>query len=236
VPMPFPFAPPRRLVYLALSCAACGGGMPGTVIPVGARPATLDEAREWFAGARTGGAVLYRFRWQYRDLAEAVGGRGSARITSDSLRFDVAGTLGSFRGAAVVVGDTSRWAEPEEEVARFVPSYPLLWAMLGVARMPAVTGEITRAEDDRMVAWRFVDGSDTVEYARLSGPPVRLIADVRRHDGRLGRVETVFGPSGIPRSARLVVPGPPARLDITYVSTESIPGFPADIWARPDQR
>jgi hypothetical protein len=183
--------------------------------------------------------VLYRFRWQYQDLEGSAGGSGSARITAgDSLRFDVAGHLGSGRGAAVVVGDSALWAEPEEEVARFAPNYPLLWAMLGVLRLPPAPGradgsewtEIRRGEDGRLVAWRFVSGSDTVEIARIAGLPVRLIVDVRQAEGRVGRVETLLGSDGAPRSSRLLVPRAPARLDITYVSTELATGFPPTIW------
>lgn len=224
------------VIYLALFAGGCGGGTPGPVVPVGAVPATPAQAEAWFQSFEEAGPVLHRFRWSYQDLSGSAGGRGTARITAgDSLRFDVVGPLGSGRGAAFIVGDTAEWAEPEDEVRKLVPNYPLLWAMLGVPRLPAAFDEVSRFEDAKLVGWRFVEGTDTVEVARLNGPPVRLIADVRQADGRLGRVEMRFGPDGVPVSARLIVPGTPARLDITYVSTSRTEGFPPDTWRRPEQ-
>lgn len=224
------------VIYFALSLAGCGGGTPGPVLPTGAVPATGDAARAWFGPLQVSAPVLYRFRWSYRDLEGSAGGRGTARIVrGDSLRFDVVGPLGSGRGAAFVIGDSAEWAQPEEDVRKLVPNYPLLWAMLGIPRLPTGFDEVSRFEDGRLVAWRFVTGGDTVEVARMHGPPARLITDVRRAGGRLGRVETRFGPDGAPASARLIVPGTPARLDITYVSTSRPEGFPSDTWRRPDQ-
>ena len=36
----------------------------------------------------------------------------------DSVRFDVVGPLGSGRAAAFVIGDSSIWADPEEDVKK----------------------------------------------------------------------------------------------------------------------
>lgn len=224
-----------RAAYLALALAACGGGVPGPVVPVGAVPATRAEAEAWVARTRAAEPVLIRFRWLFRDRDGSAGGRGSARITpGDSLRFDVVGPLGSGRGAAFVIGDSAAWAQPEEDISKLVPNYPLLWAMLGIARLPAGEGTVSRFQDARLTAYRFVHGTDTVEYAILTGSDRRLVADVRRADGRLGRVETVFGSDGVLKSSRLEVPGAPARLDITYGSTASSPPFPPDTWVPPE--
>jgi len=149
------------------------------------------------------------------------------------LRFDVIGALGVGRGAAFVVGEAAIWAQPEEDIAKLVPNYPLLWAMLGIARQPPVGAEVRRFEDSRILAWQFVSGADTVEYVRSGAPAGKLIADVRQGGRRVGRVETVFGPDGVPISARLTVPSVPARLDLSYTSTVSQGTFEADIWALP---
>jgi hypothetical protein len=209
--------------------------MPGPVVPAGAVPATVEEATAWAAATRVTEPTLHRFRWLYVDQQASAGGRGSARLVpGDSIRLDMLGPLGAGRGAAFVVGDSARWAEPEEEVGRLVPNYPLLWGMLGVVRLPAAAGEVVRYQDDRLIAWRFVAGTDTVEVARFIGPPGKLVVDVRQGGRRLGRVETVFGPQGALKSSRIIAPGGPARLDVNYVSSTRTTGFPADTWDRPE--
>jgi hypothetical protein len=202
-------------------------------MPVGGTPATAADARAWVDSLRVTAPVTYKLKWLYRDRQQSAGGRGSARmVAGDSLRFDFAGPLGAGRGAALVIGDSLEWVQGEENLKKLVPSYPLLWAIMGLPRLPAFT-EVTRLQDQSLVAWRFVNGSDTVEYARIVGPPLKLVADVRQADGRLGRVETVFGPDGSPKSSRLTVPRKRARLDITYVSSSRPNGYPPETWARP---
>lgn len=197
-------------------------------------PASVEEGRRWAESTGITENRLVRFRFQYRDDRGAAGGRGSIRLTpGDSLRFDVIGALGVGRGAAFVLGDSAIWVEPEDEITKLVPNYPLLWAMLGLARTPAGGALVRHFRDDRVEAWQFASGADTVEYVRTSGSGGRLIAEVRQAGRRIGRVETVFGADGLPVSSRLVVPSAPARLDITIVSTETGTVFEADIWAPP---
>jgi hypothetical protein len=220
--------------YLGLSGLIGCGGTLGPVLPAPGAPATVDQALEWAGTLPSQAQVLHRFRWLFRDQEQSAGGRGSARISvGDSLRFDVSGPLGSGRGAAFVIGDSAQWAEPEEDVRKLVPNYPLLWAMLGVARVPRSHPDVSRYQDARLVAWRFVAGPDTVEFARIAGPPLKLVADVREGGQRVGRVETIFAEDGTPKSSRLDMPRAPARLDITYVSSTRTSAFPPDTWVRP---
>lgn len=226
----------RNLLYLGMVSlgGACAGGRLGPILPVGMVPAEAGEATAWSLATRPESNRLVRFRFQFRDDVGAAGGRGSIRITpGDSLRFDVIGALGVGRGAAFVVGDTALWAQPEEDIAKLVPNYPLLWAMLGIAREPSSGAAVRRFEDPGALAWQYTLGGDTVEYVRTGAPGGKLIADVRQGGRRLGRVETVFGPDGIPVSSRLVVPSVPARLDLTFTSTATQATFEADIWSRP---
>ena len=209
----------------------------GPVLPTGMTPATGAEATEWVHTTRTPQNLLLRFRFQFRDDRGAAGGRGSVRVTpGDSLRFDVIGALGVGRGAAFVVGDSAHWAEPEEDIAKLVPNYPLLWAMLGVAREPAAGATVRRFQDGRILAWQYAAGLDTVEYVRSDAPAGKLIAEVRQGGRRIGRVETLFAPDGTPRSARLVVPSVPARLDLAFTSTTTATTFESDTWIPPPSR
>ena len=146
------------------------------------------------------------------------------------MRFDVAGPFGSGASAAAVVGDTPLWIEPPDAIKKMVPSYPLMWAMFGVARMPAAGTEVRGLHDERMTAWEYADGTDTIAYVRTPGRPERMVTTVRRAGELVGKAETTLDSLGAPVSARLTVPSVPARLDLTFLSTARA-DFAPDIWA-----
>lgn len=178
------------------------------------------------------GSHFHRFRFQFRDDRATAGGRGTVRIAApDSLRFDVQGPLGSGRSAAFVVGDSAVWAEPEDDVKKLVPNYPLLWAMLGVPLRPADRARVRGYREAGIVAWQVVDGADTVDYlvrARTEGH--EFVADVRHGSKRIGRVTMRWGGDHNPASARLVVPSAPARLDLTFYLSRVEEAFAPDTW------
>ncbi len=219
----------------ALGLAGCGGGGAITVPrPVGLVAGSRDSALAWSLGTVPTEGREIRFRWQFRDDQGAAGGRGRVRFAyPDSARLDVQGPLGSGRAAAFVSGDTALWAEPENDVKRLVPNYPLFWALLGVARGPAGNALVRHAVGPNLTAWQYHAGPDTVDYVQTSGPSARLIAEVRQGGTKIGTVETVFGPDGRPQTARLIVPGAPARLDITFSSNQKALNFAPDTWTPP---
>jgi hypothetical protein len=147
----------------------------------------------------------------------------------DSVRLDVVGPLGAGRGAAVVVGDTARWTEPPDIIERLVPSYPLMWAMFGVERMPPEGAELRGSSDSTGTAWQWLEGADTVSYVRQR-TPARLVAESRNGRGLVGRVETEFGPDGRPIRSRLTVPSVPARLSLTFTTSVASEPYPTDLW------
>jgi hypothetical protein len=129
----------------------------------------------------------------------------------------------------VVIGDRALWTEPPDVIAKMVPNYPLMWAMFGVARMPSEGAKLRGLRKGPTTAWQYAGSSDTIEYARTVGNPVRLVAVVR-HEGELvGRAETELSPEGTPLKARLTVPSAPAQLDLTCLSTKQA-SFAPDIW------
>ena len=109
----------------------------------------------------------------------------------------------------------------------------LFWAMLGVARRPQPGSTIRGFSDQRVTAWQFATGTDTVEYVLERGTPTRLLAEVRQAGSRLGRVETRFGPDGFPATSRLTVEKPRSRLDLTVQQHTKVASFAADTWLRP---
>jgi hypothetical protein len=173
---------------------------------------------------------LYRFKWLFRDERSSAGGRGSARIAPpDSLRFDAAGPFGSGAGSAVVIGEQAVWMNPPDAISKLVPNYPLMWAMFGIAREPPEAAELRGLADRDVTAWQYAGAGDTIVYARSSGDPNRLVAEVRQSGTLVGRAETTLNPDGTPLKARLTVPSAPAQLDLTFLSTERS-SFAPEIW------
>ena len=220
---------PILLAYLGLVGLACRSA-PGPVLPAGAQPVSREQVAEWVGSANPAESRLHRFKWLFVDERASAGGKGSARVVPpDSLRFDVAGPFGSGAGSAVVVGDRAVWTEPADAIAKLVPNYPLMWAMFGVARMPADGVKLRGYSEDSVTVWQYAGPADTVQYARTEGDPVRFFAEVRHAGKLIGRAETTLKPDGVPIKARLTVPSVPAKLDLTFLST-SRALFAPEIW------
>jgi hypothetical protein len=220
---------PALLAYLGLVGTACRSA-PGPVLPAAAQPVSQQQLAEWVAVSTPSESRLHRFKWLFVEERASAGGRGSARIVSpDSLRFDVAGPFGSGAASAVVVGERALWTEPPDAIAKLVPNYPLMWAMFGVARLPAEGMDVRGLSKDSVITWQYSGPRDTILYARTAGDPVRFFAEVRHGGELIGRAETTLQPDGAPIKARLTVPSAPAKLDLTFLSTTRAT-FAPDIW------
>jgi len=220
---------PILLAYLGWVGAACRA-TPGPVVPEGLGPVSQEQVAAWVVPSIPAESRLHRFKWLFQDERASAGGRGSVRIVPpDSLRFDVAGPFGSGASSAVVIGERAVWTQPPDAIAKLVPNYPLMWAMFGVARMPAEGAELQGLSRDSVTAWQYAGSSDTIVYARMAGNPVRFTAEVRQAGELIGRAETTLTPDGVPLKARLTVPSAPARLDLTFLSTTRA-SFAPDIW------
>jgi hypothetical protein len=218
-------------LYLALAAGGCRSA-PGPLVPMAAQPVSREQVEAWVAPTQPVDSRLHRFKWLFQDERSSAGGRGSARIVPpDSLRFDVAGPFGSGAAAAAVVGDEGLWTEPPDAVTKLVPNYPLMWAMFGIARMPADSEALRGLTRGDVISWQYAGPADTVEYVRLAGNSGKLLAEVRHAGKVVGRAETVLDANGVPVSARLVVPAVPAKLKITFLSTVRAT-FAPDIWTR----
>jgi hypothetical protein len=217
------------LAYLLLALAACHPGA-GEVVPAGAGPVSRDQVGRWVEQTRPRQNRLHKFKWLFQDERSSAGGRGSARVAPpDSLRFDVAGPFGSGAAAAAVVGDQSLWAEPPDAVKKLVPNYPLLWGMLGVARLPDDGEALRGGANGTVTTWQYAGATDTVSYARTAGPRGKLVTEVRHAGEVVGRAEAMLDSAGAPLRSRLVVPSVPAKLDLTFLSTTRA-DFAPEIW------
>ena len=220
---------PAFVVYLGLLGLGCRS-TPGAVIPVAAQPVSEGLVAAWVASTVPSDRQLHRFKWLFKDERASAGGAGSARVAPpDSLRFDVAGPFGSGAASAVVVGERALWTEPPDAIAKMVPNYPLMWAMFGVARMPENGEQLRGLTKNGTTAWQYAGSSDTIEYARTAGNPVRLVTEVRQRGQVIGRAEAELAADGTPLKARLTVPSAPAQLDLTFLSTKQAT-FAPDIW------
>jgi hypothetical protein len=231
----FRLYPLGAAVYLASILSGCGSA-PGPLVPVAATPVSAEQVTTWVQATRPADRRLLRFKWLFRDERSSAGGRGSARIAPpDSLRFDVAGPFGSNPAAATVVGDTALWVEPEDAIKKLVPNYPLMWALLGVARLPDSAAVLRGVSTGTTTVWQYALGPDTLEYVRTEGSPSRLVAEVRQAGKVVGRAETELAADGSPQTSRLTVPSVPARLDLTFLSSARSAPFAPDTWQPPQQ-
>jgi len=230
--MPEPLRPYTLGVVACLvaGVAACHSA-PGALVPVGAAPVSPTQVATWVQATVPTDSRLLRFKWLFRNESSSAGGRGSARIAPpDSLRFDIAGPFGSNPAAAAVVGDSALWVEPEDVIKKLVPNYPLMWALLGVARLPDSGATLRGVSEGSTTVWQYALGADTVEYVRSNGNPARLLAEVRQGGKVVGRAETRLADDGTPTTARLTVPSAPARLDLTFLSSARSARFAPDTW------
>jgi len=172
-----------------------------------------------------------RFRWRYRDDRQSAGGRGQARIAPpDSLRFDWVATLGLASGAAVLVGDSVRWADPEESFHSLVPAIPMLWASLGTVRPPAADAAVSGKADPPRELWRFVRGADTLTYVATAATPRVLEAEWRQGGKVVARSRTVYDAEARPASARVDFPEGSARFEFTVVAVDTMVVIAPALW------
>src|SRR5437867_4497224 len=144
-----------RSAFRSARRAGCPCRLP-PLVPVPLEPADRDAAMAWARATLPGRQRAIRFRWKYQDSEKRWGGRGQARIgPPDSLRFDYVGPLGLGAGAAVVLGDSAIWADPEKNFRSIVPAVRMLWAGLGMVRPPAPGAAISGLHTPAVTIWRF---------------------------------------------------------------------------------
>lgn len=226
----------RRLVPLAaaLVLPACAAAFPATP-PMGVlRPVPVAFVHAWVASFRPVGHTTLRFYWTWNQ--DGGTGRGFVGIAPrDSLLLDYRGPLGSTPGSAFVLGDTAVWAEPREDVEKLVPSFELLWGLVGVPRPPPAGWDVAGNRDAVRTAWRYIRGTDTTAYVWWKSDGVENLETYVSIGGTpIGRVVTVFDAARHPVKARLDVLNNPGRLSITFDRPPVKPlTFDAEMWRAP---
>ena len=160
------------------------------------------------------------FRWDYEENALIARGEGAARIASpDSARVDLFLNGGLAIGRAVLIGNTIR-ATNQEQIEKFLPPPPMLWAAFGRLAIPAlpdtvvtVEGDVLHADIGRPATWRVTVANN------------RLMQLARINSGRI--VEMVTRDTG----GRLLYEVPGRRkLWLGITRDEEVPAFDASIW------
>ncbi len=228
----FPLDRLKALSYI-LACALLAGCPPqvAPLVALALGPGDRSQALLWTRRTLPGRDTAIRFRFRYGDRRRRWGGRGTARVAPpDSLRFDYVGPLGLGAGAAVVVGDSAVWADPEENFRALVPAVRMLWAGLGVVRPPQPGASIASGEFPPRTIWRFVEGSDTLDYVATDGTPRTLEAEWRREGKVLARSRTELAGGAQPSKARIDFPEAAARFELTVVGVDTTVVFAPSLW------
>lgn len=194
-------------------------------------PASRDSAVAWSRSTLPRAPALIRFRWRYEDEKVKYAGRGTARIAPpDSMRFDYAGPFGLGNGAAMIIGDSVAWADPEENFRSLVPAIPMLWAALGMVQPPADDAEVFTLGDTGRVVWRFARREDTLDYVATYGARSVLEAEWRRGGKVVARSRSQFDAQARPASARVDFPEGSARFELTVGIVDTAAVIPPALW------
>jgi len=205
-------------------------------------PVNRDSAVQWSRSTLPRAPALIRFRWRYQDERVKYAGRGTVRIAPfDSLRFDYAGPFNWGSGAAVVIGDSVLWADPEKNFRSLVPAIPMLWASLAMVRPPADDANVlgTQIVDSlthqRRVVWRFAQAGDTLDYVVTdsAGRESMLEAEWRRRGKVVARSRAKLDALQRPATARVDFPEGPARFELTVGVVDTAAVISPAVWRNP---
>ena len=149
----------------------------------------------------------------------------------DSVRVDWAAVLGLASGAAVVVGDSLRWADPKENFpSSIVPAVQLAWTALGIVRPPGEGATVFGRRDSTRAVWRFAQARDTLDFRLAASGPRTLEAEWRRDGRAMARSRVLLDSIGLPTNVRIDVPERPARFELTFVGVDTAATFTPALW------
>ena len=196
-------------VAFAASCSPRLPPLTGEVVPARVPVPSLP------AGSRK-----LVFEYRYHDSDVTLRGDGAARTTApDSVRLDFFVNSENV-GNVIVIGDSVVQARPGIS-RRLLPPVPLLWAALGVFRVPPARDTAARVDSDTLrveiagaPAWRatFMGTDllclDLIEDGRIPQSLIRVSATHLHFEARAaGR-----------------------SLDLIIQSVDTLPPFDASIW------
>ena len=228
----------RGFSYYAVIAAAivtAGCGVPGRLEPGDLPALEMAVVEGWVRQATPTLPLRYELRWTYSTDKGSSRGRAAVHFAPpDSVRFDFRAPFGRS-GAAVVMGDSIAWAEPEENVEALVRSSPLFWGLLGVPRPPSPMASVAGQERGGVKVWRYARVTDTLTYRTDEGElGPRLQVELRRGNELVGRVMTLFTRgSPYPFEGTVWFPAGPAVFQLTVQGIDTLAAIDATIWKHP---
>ncbi|NIN11595.1 MAG: hypothetical protein GTN62_08840 [Gemmatimonadales bacterium] len=220
--------------WVALMVAAGCGAQPEALAPEGLPVLSRADVAQWVRGYIPDHPLRYDLRWLYQTQQGRTRGRAAVRyVPPDSLRFDYRAPFGRS-GAAVAVGDSVLWSEPEGEANNLVAVTSLFWAAMGIPRYPAAEAAVTGRARGGTRVWRYAAGLDTLTYLATEQSPVVLRCELRHGRQVIGTVDVEFADStGLPISARMLFPSSAAQVFFTVQAIDSLATVDPAIWKRP---
>jgi len=176
----------RRILGMLAAAALLAEACAPRVTPLQGAPAP-DRSLPQIPLAGTHRHVT--FRWDYEEGTIIAHGEGSIRASApDSARVDLFLAGGLPAGHAVLIGD-SIGGSNAEQVRKFLPPAPMMWATLGRLAVPplpdtvlTVDGAMMYADIGRPATWRVtIKSGRLMQLAHLSGG--RISEVVTRDDG-----------------------------------------------------
>jgi hypothetical protein len=202
------------------------------IAPADLPPISNAVVQSWVNAVAPRHAVRYDLVWHFENKQGNTAGRASARIAPpDSLRFDYRAPFG-HSGAAVVLGDSARWARPQADISGIMPAAPLLWIALGAPQAPAPDATTYGQEKAGWRVWRISRGGETMDVVFEPGAPAHLRAQWRRGAMVIGVCDvTLVG--GRPTKAVLTFPDSGSRFTFSVDATDTLVTLDPAIWSPP---
>lgn len=216
------------LVLLA-GCARAPGPLAPESLP------RLPDAtvRQWTDAFTPKGPLRYDLQWVYETQQGRARGRAAVRFAPpDSLRFDYRAPFGRS-GAAVLIGDSVLWAQPESEVEQLIPVAGLFWAAIGLPRHPPAGETVRGQETPAGRVWQFHDGSVRNTFRENHGPEHRLHMELTRGADVMGLVDVQLDSLARAQTATITFPRAATRFTFTVRDVERLEGFDPEVWKRP---
>jgi len=195
----------------------------------GFQPASRQAFAEAVARTAPGRYEIVRLSWRSDDGQLQLSGSGAARLAPpDSLRADIAASLGIGRATVILTGDAVV-AQPPAIVDRVLPDRFALWACLGVMRAPAGATTVEFLEDGARSVWRVTDSSGRLTIFELASGALAMVSRIEG-DQTTSQLRLTRDAAGLVRQASLTDFRRSLRLEIEITGREPSGPFAPDTW------
>ncbi len=217
------------LAAVALALAGCAPRPPAVLSAAAFEPSSRAALAQAAGRMAPAGHEIVRIGWRSDDGRVQYAGQGAARLAPpDSMRVDMAASLGVGRSTIIMTGD-SALAQPADLADRVLPDRFALWAALGFIRVPADAERVDRLADAGRTLWRVTDALGRITVFETRGDT--LVGATREEGGRVTSVlRLTRGRDGRVTRARLTDYGRSLRLEVDITGREASEAFAPELW------